>query len=123
MKSFKAFFLSLPEYLLIAAVLFYWMSAGVVINFIAIGLIIAVVLQIIFKNKVIGILVPVVFIMISLYMILALLSEVGEFPSFNAEAKTMLFVGLSYFITTIFFSLVMIYKYVVLPTNKKTIKL
>ncbi|MCB0382529.1 MAG: hypothetical protein KDD05_04305 [Psychroserpens sp.] len=123
MKSFKAFFLSLPEYLLIAAVLFYWMSAGVVINFIAIGLIIAVVLQIIFKNKVIGILVPVVFIMISLYMILALLSEVGEFPSFNAEAKTMLFVGLSYFITTIFFSSVMIYKYVVLPTNKKTIKL
>ena len=118
MKSFIKTVLSLPEYLLIAAVIFYWMSAGLVINYIAISLLITIILQLIFKNKVIGILVPTLLIMICFYMILAVLSEVGEFPEFNSEAKTMLFVGLSYFLTTILFSLIMIYKYAVLPTKQ-----
>ena len=119
MTTFKKIILSLPEYLLIAAVLFYWMSAGLVINYIAIGLIIVIVLQIIFKNKVVGIVIPCVLILTSFYMILALLSEVREFPSFNSEAKTLLFVGLAYFLTTMLVSLIMIYKHAVLPTAKR----
>jgi hypothetical protein len=117
MKPSKRFILSLPEYLLIGAVLFYWMSAGQVINFIAIGLIISIVLQIVFKNRIIGIAIPMVLIMTSLYMILALISEVREFPSFNSEAQTLLFVGLIYFLTTIFISSIMFYKYAVLPSK------
>lgn len=118
MKSFRKIVLNLPEYLLIVAVIFYWMSAGLVINYIAIGLLTAIILQIIFKNKIIGIIVPTLLLMICMYMILALLSEVREFPSFNSEAKTMLFVGLSYFLSTILFSLIMIYKYAVSPTKQ-----
>ena len=118
MKSFKKIILSLPEYLLVAAVLFYWMSAGLVVNYIAIGLITALVLQMIFKNKVVGIAIPLLLILTCLYMLLALISEFSEFPSFNSEAKTLLFVGLGYFLTTMLVSVIMIYKYAVLPTKR-----
>ena len=112
MKLVKKIILSLPEYLLIAAVLFYWMSAGLTINYIAIGLLIAIILQMIFKNKVVGIAIPTLLIFTCLFMLLALISEVREFPNFNSEAQTLLFVGLAYFLTTIFVSAIMIYKYV-----------
>lgn len=111
MKKTKQILLKLPEYLLIAAVLFYWMSAGLIINPIAIGLIALLVFQIIFKNKVIGLMIPSLLILTCLYMLLALMSEFNEFPSFNAEAKTLLFVGLAFFISTMAVSLLMIYKY------------
>jgi len=118
MKSFKKIILRLPEYLLIGAVLFYWMSAGLVVNYIAIGLIIAIILQMIFKNKVVGIAIPLLLILTCLYMLLALISEVSEFPSFNSEAQTLLFTGLAYFFTTMFVSAIMIYKYAIVSTKQ-----
>ncbi|WP_425077004.1 hypothetical protein [Psychroserpens sp. S379A] len=114
----KKIFLNIPEYLLIAAVLFYWMSAGLVINYIAIVLLVIIILQMIYKNKVIGIIIPTIMILTCFYMIIALLSEVREFPSFNAEAQTLLFVGLAYFSITIIASIVMIIKYTSL-SNKQ----
>ena len=83
MKKLKKFLLELPEYLLIAAVIFYWGSAGMVINPIAIGLIILLILQIIFKNRIVGILIPSLLIMTSIYMLMALMSEFNEFPTFR----------------------------------------
>ncbi len=114
----KKAFLNIPEYLLIAAVLFYWMSAGLVINYIAIVLLVMIIFQMIYKNKVIGIAIPTFLILTSLYMILALFSEVSEFPSFNAEAQTLLLVGLAYFFITIIASTIMIIKYTSLSGKK-----
>lgn len=111
MPTYKKIILNIPEFLLIAAVLFYWMSAGRAINYIAIGLLISIVLQMIFKNRVIGIAVPCLLILTCLYMILALISEVSEFPSFNSDAQILLFVGLFIFLITIGASVVMIIKY------------
>jgi len=118
MKSLKKIILILPEYLLIAAVFFYWISSALAINYIAIGLLIAIILQIILKNKVVGIAIPCLLIIICLYMILAVISEVSEFPSFNSEAQTLLFVGLFYFLATITVSVIMIYKYAILPAKR-----
>jgi len=122
MSKLRHAILILPEYLLIVAVLFYWSSAGLIINPIAIGLIIALVLQIIFKNQVVGILIPCLLILTCLYMLMALISEFSEFPTFNSEAKTLLFVGLTYFISTMVISGIMIYKYTIMETknNKKS---
>jgi len=117
MNSFKKIFLNLPEYLLIAAVIFYWMSASVVINYIAIILLVAIVLQMIIKNKAIGIIIPCIMIFTCLYMIMALISEVREFPSFNSDAQSLLFIGLAYFLITIAASCIMIYKYATLSTR------
>lgn len=116
MKIFKQILLKLPEYLLIAAVIFYWGSAGIVINLIAIALIIILILQIIFKNRIIGLIIPSLLIMTCLYMLMALISEFNEFPTFNAEAKKLLLVGLSYFISTMIVAGIMIYKYSVTKT-------
>jgi len=44
-------------------------------------------------------------------MPLALMSEFNEFPTFNAEAKKLLFVGLFFFISTMAVSVIMVYKY------------
>ena len=125
MKRVKTFILQLPEYLLIAAVLFYWFSTGLAVNYIAIGLIIVLILQIIFKNRIVGIIIPSILVMISLYMLLALMSEFKEFLTFSSDAKELLFVGLSYFISTIIISGFMIYKYVIfeeLNANNTSIK-
>ena len=125
MKRVKTFVLQLPEYLLIAAVLFYWFSTGLAVNYIAIGLIIVLILQIIFKNRIVGIIIPSILVMISLYMLLALMSEFNEFPTFSSDAKELLVVGLSYFISTIIVSGIMIYKYAIfeeLNANNISIK-
>lgn len=117
MERLKKISLNLPEYLLIAAVIFYWTSSGMVINPIAIGLIIVLILQIIFKNRIVGVLIPSLLIMTSLYMLMALMSEFNEFPTFNSDAKKLLFVGLSYFISTMTVSGIMIYKYITKETK------
>jgi len=118
MEKLKKLSLQLPEYLLILAVIFYWGSAGKVINPIAIVLIIGLILQIIFKNRIVGIIIPSLLILTSLYMLLALMSEFNEFPTFNADAKKLLFVGLSYFISTIIVSGLIIYRYSIMEKRK-----
>lgn len=113
----KKLVLEIPEYFLIAAVLFYWVSTANALNLFAISLLILLILQIIFKNKILGTLIPIVLILACLFLLLALFSEFREFPSFNSEAKTLVFVGLTYFISTLFISGVMIYKYsIIKPT-------
>lgn len=107
----KKALLIIPEYFLIASVLFYCMSTAQVINPIAIALLVILILQIKFKNRFIGILLPALIIVICLYLLLALFSELSEFSTFGSEAKTLLFVGLSYFLLTIAVSGLMIYKY------------
>ena len=124
-ERIKTVILQLPEYLLIVAVVFYWFSAGLVVNYIAIGLIIVLILQIIFKNRIVGIIIPSILVMISLYMLLALMSEFNEFLTFSSDAKELLFGGLLYFISTIIVSGIMIYKYAIfeeLNANNISIK-
>jgi len=111
MKNWKSLILALPEYLLIVAVIFYWFSAGFGINPFAIGLIALLVFQLIFKNRIIGLMIPSLLALVSCYMLLALMSEFNEFPSFNAEAQELLFVGLTFFLSTILVSGIMVYEY------------
>ena len=114
MKKWKQILLQAPEYLLIIAVAFYWISTANLFNPFAITLIIGLILQIKFENKVIGITIPVLLILGSAFLILALFSELNEFPTFNEEARKLLIIGLSYFIVTIIVSGLMIIKYAIL---------
>ena len=112
MRKIKSILFRKPEILLIVAVIFYWGSAGLVINPIAIVLIVLLVFQTIYKNRILGLAIPTLLILTCLYMLLALMSEFNEFSSFNAEAKELLFVGLTFFLSTIFVSGLMIYTYI-----------
>ncbi|WP_296313938.1 hypothetical protein [Winogradskyella sp. UBA3174] len=111
MNTIKTILLKLPEYLLIVSVLFYWISASVIFNPIAIILSAILVIQLVIKNRTLGILIPIVLILVCCFMLLALFSEFNEFPTFNNDAKELLFVGLSFFIGTILISGLMLYKY------------
>tara|TARA_R110002050_G_scaffold80304_3_gene171797 strand:+ start:7583 stop:7864 length:282 start_codon:yes stop_codon:yes gene_type:complete len=93
MKDLKKITLQLPEYILLAAVVFYWFSAGVAVNYVAITLVIGLILQIVFKFRLLGIVLPSLLMLTSFYMLLALISEFNKFPTFNYEAKKLLFVG------------------------------
>lgn len=118
MKNSFNFLLNSAEYILIIAVLFYWHGTSNLLNPFAIGLLAVLIFQIIFKNKVVGVLIPCVLMLLSMYMILALLSEVNEFESFNGAAQRLLFIGLAYFLGTIMVSFLMILKYLIRSTDK-----
>ena len=111
MQTNKKLYFFIPELFLIVALIFYWLSAGSPINFVAITLIAILIYQIISKNKILGILIPSLLILPWLYFILALISEVFEFSEFNAEAQKLLFTGLLLFLGTLVTSVAMIRKY------------
>ena len=106
------------EYILILVIIFYWYSSGKTFNPLAIGLMSILILQIIIKKRILGFIIPGLLIIASLFMLMALMSEFSEFSTFNSEAKKMLFVGFSYFLSTIIVSGTMIYKYATLNSNR-----
>lgn len=103
---------NIPEYLLLLAVLFYWLPTSNPLNWVAITLVAVLVLQIIYKNKILGIIISSLLILICCYMYLALFSELREFPTFDADAKQLFFVGVSIFTATLVVAGFMFFKYV-----------
>lgn len=110
MNKTKQIVMKLPEYyILILAILAAYKSP---FSFTPIGTALAVIMifQIVYKNKISGLVISILFLMVNLYMIFALLSEFQEFSSFNSEAKKLLFGGLSIWLTNLFFGGLMFYK-------------
>lgn len=118
MKAVKNLLIQLPEILLIIAIFIYWISSGVTLNPVAIVIIALLIIQIFYKNKTLGIILASTIIILGLYMTGALMSELNEFPVFNAEAKKLLIYGMSLFVSTIVVSAIMIYKYVLKSNNQ-----
>jgi hypothetical protein len=111
MKKVKQYILQLPEYLLVGSVLIYWIFSGPIINPIALAALLVLVLQIIYKNRIVGLLIPSLLVSITFYFLLALLSEFHEFPTFTVEARNLLIGGLSFVFVGFLTSAIMFYKY------------
>lgn len=111
MKKFNLVISKSAEYYLIALVILAFYSPTFQINPIAIGLIIILTLQIIFRNKTSGLLIAALFILINLYMFLALLSEFSEFPAINFDSLQLLLVGLFIIGLNLYIAKMMIHKY------------
>lgn len=79
---------------------------------IALALAAGLVLQIIFKNGIIGIMVAALFGLINLFMLLAVISEFNEFPLGNREGYVLLFVGVSIIIVNLGVCYLMFLKYI-----------
>ena len=118
MKKLKTY---LPEIYFIAAILFYWISTANVVNWFAIGFLALIGVLIFTKNKILGIAFGVFFIFINLYMVLAMVSELSEFPEFNTDAQKLFFVGSLFIGLNLLFSSLLIIKYFNLESNKKII--
>lgn len=111
MKNFKSILLKTPELYLIFLVIFSSSSDKLQLNPIAIGLVVILFLQIVFKNKVSGLVIASLFIILNLYMLAAVSSEFNEFTIINAEAQQLRAVGLLLFILNSTMAGCMMYKY------------
>lgn len=87
-------------------------------NPLIIALIAFLILQVLIQHRIIGLLIPSVLMLVCFYMLFAVISEFNEFPSFNAEAKALLFVGLGLFLSGLLLSGVMIWKYYFMTAKK-----
>ena len=115
----KTVFLKFPEYYLLILAILAGYSPPFYINPIFIGIMIILILQIIYKNRILGLVFGGFFLLINLYMLGALISEFNEFTEFNTNAKQLLFVGLTLWVLNITTSLIMIYKYSTTVQNRE----
>lgn len=82
----------LPELFILASILYYWVASSL-LNPIAIVLLLMIGFQIIKQNCTTGIIMSIIFVILNLYMVLALISELSEFKSITTDFKIMLLVG------------------------------
>jgi hypothetical protein len=100
----------LPELFILGSVIYYWMASSW-LNPIALVLMLVIGFQI-FKQKIVsGILIAIVFILLNLYMVLALISELLEFKSVTTNFKIMLLFGSLYLGLNLFLGFLMLIKY------------
>lgn len=100
-----------PELYLIASVIFYWVSAANLLNPVAFCLLAVLAILFIVKNEILGIIISLLFLILSLFMVLALISELNEFAVFNRDAKFMLLAGATWLGLNITLAIVMLVKW------------
>jgi hypothetical protein len=115
MKILKSY---LSEIYLFVAIIYFWSLAALIVNWFAIALLIILGVLIVTKSKILGMTIGIFLILINLYLLLALVSELSEFEVFNADAKKLLGFGLLFLGLNLFFSMRMLLKYAKLPSRK-----
>jgi len=111
MNKVKRTLLKCPEYYLVLLALVTGYSYPFSFHPFFIGLATIPILQIVFKNRITGLLLGIVFSALNLYMLGALISEFSEFTEFSNRAKKLLFVGLSIWSLNMLVAATLIYKY------------
>ena len=101
----------LPESYLIILVLLSGFNLPFSIHPLVLIIAVIVAMQLVFRNAITGIMLANSFILINLYMLLALLSEFSEFPTFNFEAAKLLIVGSLIILTNLFIAGLMFFNY------------
>lgn len=81
---------------IILSILYYWIETSVLLNPVAIGLALVFGIHLFVAKGVAKMVFPVIFIILNLFMFLALFSELSEFSSWNNDAIVLLVVGCLY---------------------------
>lgn len=111
LKNKQLLFLG-PEIYLVFATIYYWFLTSNLFNFVAIGLLVILGYQIIFKKAVTGIILGSIFTFLNIFMVFALLSELGEFPTANDKYYQLLTYGSLFFGLNIIVCILMLTKYI-----------
>ncbi|MES2809934.1 MAG: hypothetical protein V4619_14990 [Bacteroidota bacterium] len=69
-------------------------------------------MQLIFKNRALGLTIGILIGLINLYMVFAMISELSHFKTFDASAQKLLYIGSSVFLLNFIMAGFMINKYV-----------
>lgn len=115
MKILKSY---LSEIYWLLAILYYWSLTALVANWFAIVLLMILGVLLVTKNKILGMTISIFLILINLYLLLALASELSEFIVFNADAKKLLGFGVLFIGINLLFSILLLLKYTQLPSEK-----
>jgi VIT1/CCC1 family predicted Fe2+/Mn2+ transporter len=107
----------IPELFLIASVLYYWVLTANLFNPYAIGLLAILIYQIISKKSTLGLIISVIVICLTLFMVLALISELSEFNTATENFNNLLLFGSLYLGLTLVMSAFMFFKYLKLKIN------
>lgn len=107
----------IPELFLIASVLYYWVLTSNLLNPFALGLLAILVYQIINKKSTLGLVISLVIILLTLFMVLALISELSEFEVINQNFKNLIIAGSLYLGVTLIMAGFMFFKYLKLKIN------
>ena len=101
---------------IIVSVIIYWALSAILVNPVAISLVVLLVAQLRFKNKTFGIALSFIFMLLSLYMMLAVFSDIVNLDFFFPRGLLLLCFGALYFGGTAYFALILLRK------NNNTIK-
>jgi len=100
-----------PEIYLVLATFYYWVLTANFFNPFAIVLLIILLYQLIFRKFATGIIIASIFILLNLYMIFALLSELSEFTEPNENYNNLLIVGSLFIGLNLLVGISMLWKY------------
>ena len=117
MNKTKKIILKLPEYYILILTISAGYTPPFFFNTISLGLAAIMIFQIVYKNKISGLMISTLFLMTNVFMLFALISEFKEFQIFNNEAKQLLFGGLLIWLTNLFFGGIMFYKHTIVSAE------
>lgn len=101
----------IPELYLLISATFYWVSTENLLNPIGFSLLVVLTALFLWKNEILGIIISFLFLILNLYMVLALIFELNEFPAFNQDALLMFLAGGIWLSLNIILSISMIKKW------------
>ncbi|MEO1032738.1 MAG: hypothetical protein AAFX55_15105 [Bacteroidota bacterium] len=107
----------IPELFLMASVIYYWILTSNLFNPFAIGLLGILIYQVICKRATLGLIISVIFIALTLFMVLALISELSEFGVVNQNFKNLIIFGALYLGLNLILGGIMFLKYLKLKIN------
>ncbi len=107
----------IPELFLIASVIYYWILTSNLLNPFAIGLLAILIYQIVSKKATLGLVISTVVIVLNLFMVLALISELSEFEVINQNYKNLIMFGSLYLGLNLIMAGFMFFKYIRLKIN------
>jgi hypothetical protein len=93
----KKYVLLLPEFILLCITAYWFIDNFVLQNHFnpyAFGLLLVLLFQVFFQNKIVGFSLATIILLFSLYMVLAVISEFNDFPTASAAAFQLLSFGL-----------------------------
>ncbi|WP_422107959.1 hypothetical protein [Winogradskyella sp.] len=107
----------IPELFLMASVIYYWTLTPNLFNPFAIGLLGILIYQVIRKGATLGLIISAIFIALTLFMVLALISELSEFEVVNQNYKNLIIFGSLYLGVNLILGGIMFVKYLKLKIN------
>ena len=118
----KKIIIRFPEYYLALLIILSGFTPPFSFHPLIVAMVCIPILQIVFKNKVSGLIIAALFLFVNLFMLGALISETSEFVKFTSDTRKLLLGGLSIWSFNMFAVGVMFYKYMKADQEKTLIQ-